>query len=173
MKKSAVLLLALAISGCKCAQKDIAQSNAKPAQEVPCPAKGTCKTELLRNKSFTVIIDDHGRQYYKLVESAETHVVKHEYTQGNEETMPDSGYREEVIFEIGSAGQEFSLKDQELRQVKMLYGRFCFCPKDQVGYFEVNKGSLSVSGKESIAVALELEVDGVPHITKQVRAILK
>ena len=102
MRKCAVLLLSIALTGCKCAQKDVAQTNVKPIQETPCPAKGTCKTELLRNKSFDIITDDFGKKYYKIVDSRETHVIRHEYTQGNEETMPDSGYREEIIFEIGS-----------------------------------------------------------------------
>ncbi len=173
MNKGALLLLTLALAGCKCAQKDLAQTGAKPLQEIPCPAKGTCKTELIRNKSLSIVKDDFGRQYYKLVDSPETHVVKHEYTRGNEETMPDSGYREEIVFEIGAAGQEFSLKDAELRQVKMLYGRFCFCPKDQVGYFEVHNGTLDISGKGTVNVALDFSMEGIPQVTKQVRATIK
>ncbi len=172
MKRTAILLLTLALSGCKCAQKDIAQSNVKPIQESPCPPKGKCSTQLLRNKSFTVVVDNYGKKHYTLMDSPETHVVKYEYTRGNEETMPDSGYREEIIFEIGAAGQEFALKDTELRQVKLLYGRFCFCPKDQVGYFEVDKGSLSVSGKGNISIALDFTLEGIPHITKQISATL-
>ncbi len=173
MNKFAVILFGLALAGCKCAQKDMAQNQPKPAQEIPCPPKGTCTTQLLRNKTFTVVKDDFGRSYYKLEDSQQTHVVKYEYTRGNEATLPDSGYREEVLFEIGQAGQELSFKDAELRQVKLLYGRFCFCPKDQVGYFDVNRGTLTVSGKDQVQVSLDFQTGEIPQVTKQIRATLK
>lgn len=143
------------------------------ALEGECPKNANCKIELLLNKGMVVKQDDFGKTYYELAESAATNVVKYEYSRVVKGNVQDAGYREEVVFEIEQNPDAIQLADKSLQNVKMLFGRFCFC-KGQTGYYKIEKGTLTINGtKGTKSGLLNFQTDEVPQIIHNFRFTLK
>jgi hypothetical protein len=138
-----------------------------------CPKNAKCTIELIQNKSIVLKKDDFGRDYYELSESAATNVIKYEFSRIVKGNVQDGGYREEVIFEIEQNPDAVILTDKSLQNVKMLYGRFCFC-KGQTGYYKVAEGALNINGTKTEKTGLlEFEVSEVPQVIKSLAFQLK
>lgn len=166
MKKQLLFPLALILICC-CAQKPANLS--KAAAVGSCPDDGDCTVELLKNQSLDVLRDNLGGTYYKLAESNTTHVVRFKYDRDHDPSLADSGYTEEIIFEISSEKPETTLSGADLQNSKILFGRFCFC-RGATGYYKPHDGTLKIakSGK-GYAIDVAINITEVPQIIKKIR----
>lgn len=172
MKKQFLLPFAL-IFICCCAQKPANLSKAKLATIADCPSDGVCTVELLRNKALEIKVDDLGSNYYQLSESTTTHVVRYKYKRDHDETLQDSGYTEEIIFEISAEKPAMILSGADLHDSKILFGRLCFC-RGATGYYKPHDGKLQVSqNKNGFAIDLDLTITEVPQIIKNVQLLIE
>nr|WP_298006841.1 hypothetical protein [uncultured Flavobacterium sp.] len=65
-------------------------------------------------------------------------------TEGN---YADDFYKEELFLEIPAQKFKKQYKDDELEQVKLVYGKHCYC-KGEAGYFKITEGTLKVDHSE-------------------------
>ena len=168
--KKAILLLSLLLVSCSASQQGVVSSVMLTGD---CPKDGTCSIKLLQNKGVSIKKDDFGRDYLELAESAATNVIQYQYSRTVKGKVQDAGYREEVIFEIGQNVDAMALSDKSLQQIKMLYGRFCFC-KGQTGYYPIENGNLKIDGPKSAkSGVLEFEIKEVPQVIHSISFMLK
>jgi len=169
MRKT-VAIFSLLLFACSAQKQGVVDSVSLTSE---CPKNAKCTIELIKNKGITLKKDDFGRDYYELSESAATNVIKYEFSRIVKGDIQDGGYREEVIFEIEQNPDAIVLTDTSLQNIKMLYGRFCFC-KGQTGYYKVGQGALHINGtKTERAGLLEFEISEVPQVTKSFAFQLK
>ena len=65
-------------------------------------------------------------------------------TEGN---YADDFYKEELFLESPAQKFKKQYKDDELEQVKLVYGKHCYC-KGEAGYFKITEGTLKVDHSE-------------------------
>jgi len=129
-----------------------------------CPDYGDCKIEIYKNKSLLIKKDGIGKMYYELVDATTTSVVYFEYSRRMPEDLQDASYREEVVFEIDNKKDTANLTNTELKQVKMLFGKHCFC-RSEAGYYNVNNGNLQYNyTNENLEFSLDFKV---PEVSSQ------
>jgi len=168
MKK--ILLAPVLLTMMFCNTANTKKTNMTTAITSECPSDGKCSVQLLKNKGMDLKLDTTGKLYYQLVDANNTSVVIYEYNRNVEEGLQDGQHKEEVIFEIANETSELHLKDDQLQEVKMLFGRHCFC-RGQAGFFAVGKGTLNASQKaDQVTFDLDFKVDQVPQLYTKVKA---
>lgn len=144
------------------------KKNNPTTSNVNCPEESTCSIEIIKNKGLIVKNDSFGNAYYELEDSDAKNVILYVFEKNKDENIPDSGYKEEVIFEIDAKNAELNLTGTSLQQTKMLFGRFCFC-RGATGYYKVNEGTLALkTEKGQIQFDLTFKINEVPQIISHI-----
>ncbi len=173
MKKLVVLCSILFLS---CGTKQSTTDTEKTSlniSEMECPKPGKCSWEFMPNQSLIIKDNTGGTFYPQFVENSKTSVIKFRYHQDSPEGVADGQYTEEVYFEVENDEQKLFLKNEELQQVKLLYGRLCFCERGSVGYVKVNEGQLKYSKQDNkILVSLDFENNQIPQVLKELQGIV-
>ncbi len=177
MKKLLIVPLVMLLISCTTVKRTLKDEPADAASNKfkitsYCPIEGDCKVSRIPNVSLVVKKDVDGGvaggMYYELVENAGTEVVIYTYEKATDDVLLDGFYREEIIFEIPSQSQRLILENRVLQDVKMLFGRFCYC-KGQAGYFQVKQGKLDLRRTDKkIKAALTFKVLEVPQLINTV-----
>lgn len=128
----------------------------------------SCSFEIIPNSRIQKSTEEvTGKIYPEILEDDTRNVIKFIFDKNPELAVMDGQYREEIMFDLPkNTANEISFTDRELSEVNFLFGRFCFCERSQVGYFEVDKGNLSVSN-EMIEISFE-NTDGLQQIIKNI-----
>lgn len=163
MKKTGVLFSLLLLSCSSQKHNDIIDI---PIQK-ECPLDGLCTLSVFNNKQLILLKDGLGGLYYDIKENKGTTVIHYQYNKTTQANLQDGHYREDVLFEIKNTTTSLNITDSELQQIKLIFGRHCFC-KGQTGYFPINKGSLQLYQQTSFAFDLEFETDKVPQLILRV-----
>lgn len=169
-----MLFMLLTLTSCNC-QKNTSFKEAadKIVVNEECPENGICSIELLKNKSLIVKSDEFGKLYYNLEDNESKNVVRYTFNKDKDETLQDSGYREEIIFEINTNVTELNLSGKHLQETKLLFGRFCYC-KGATGYYKVEDGTLLLrKEKENIVLDLNFKITEVPQIITKINRSIK
>lgn len=152
--------------GCS-SSKEQAGKDQIPPPRVNCPEGGDCTFEVLQNSTLTLKTDPTGATYPEIKEG-ENVVIRYHYKKDPEPDVMDSNHSEYLYFEINPGRVEISLKDSELQEVKLIYGRICFC-KGESGYFPVRKGNLFVYQNEGdLLVRGSFNISKVPQTIKEI-----
>lgn len=109
--------------------------------------KGDVSVDMSNNSTLNVKDDTIGA-IYPVIESGDNLVVEFKYEEKAPEGIADGDYSETLHFEIPNNTTELNLTDDELSNVKLLYGKHCFC-KGEAGYYKVKKGKMKVVKTES------------------------
>ena len=171
MRSFYLLVVLLLIFSCK---------NSKNATEEPdssiipvhylesCPDNGICSIQVMHQTNLLVKTDETGK-FYPVTEKGESLVIKYVYKRNSDENIADSNYSEIIYFELPDTKLNLNLQDKDLSQVKLLYGRLCFC-RDASGYFPVTKGKLITekTGKNQLKIVLNFSMKKIPQIIKQI-----
>ncbi|MBN8566421.1 MAG: hypothetical protein J0M25_06775 [Flavobacteriales bacterium] len=163
MKKTGVLFSLLLLSCSSQKHNDIIDI---PIQK-ECPLDGLCTLSVFNNKQLILLKDGLGGLYYDIKENKGTTVIHYQYNKTTQANLQDGHYREDVLFEIKNTTTSLNITDSELQQIKLIFGRHCFC-KGQTGYFPIIKGSLQLYQQTSFAFDLEFETDKVPQLIHRV-----
>jgi len=137
-----------------------------------CPEEGTCTLVVHKNKSLSIQEDGTGALYPQLVEGTNS-VVEYTYLKKGPPGTADGDYSETIHFEIPADTQKLSKENASLSEVKMLYGKHCFC-KGEAGYYRITEGKLLVN-KNKLGTVLDLEFkvnktsQVITHISEMVR----
>ncbi|WP_430614857.1 hypothetical protein [Flavobacterium sp. JP2137] len=177
MKKLLILPLIFLLVGCTPVKRTLKETNSETAMNKfkitsYCPIEGDCKVSRIPNVSLVVKKDVDGGatggMYYELVENIGTEVVIYTYDKATDNALQDGFYKEEIIFEIPSVSQRMILENRVLQDVKMLFGRFCYC-KGQAGYFLVKQGKLDLKRTDkNVKASLSFNVIEVPQLINKV-----
>ena len=99
--------------------------------------------------------------------------MRYTFEKDKDSTLQDSGYREEIIFEINTNVSELNLSEKKLQETKMLFGRFCYC-KGATGYYKIENGTLLLKKeKDNIVLDLNFKITEVPQIVTKINRTIK
>ena len=136
-----------------------------------CPIEGDCKVNRIKNVSLQVMeVEDgnRGEMFYELTPSENSDVVIYSYNKAVDDVLMDGFYREEIIFEVPKEKQRILLEHRNLQDVKMLFGRFCYC-KGETGYYKVKRGTANIKYSDGrIRASLDIQILDVPQLIKKV-----
>lgn len=147
--------------------KSSKSSDNKTIQEVNsissvCAEEGDCAFVFHKNSSL-VILEDTTGQIYPVIEQGENIVIEFTYAVKGPEGTMDGDYSETVHFEITGREDKLNLTNEELGNIKMLFGKHCFC-KGEAGYYMVEEGEILLENKnDSFYLNLNLVINQVSH----------
>ena len=150
MKNFALISTLLILFSCN-STKSLYEASNPTYSETSCPAEGECTFEVLKNKSLVIKKDGIDKVYYSLADNTATSVVKYRYNKKANPALPDSGYSEEIVFEIANDSKNLDYNSNNIQQTKMLFGVMCFC-KGKAGFYPVNEGAVSYNDKLHIEI---------------------
>ena len=94
------------------------------------------------NSTLTIKEDTIG-ELYPVIESGENIVIDFTYEKKAPEGIADGDYSETLHFEIPKNTTVLNLNDASLNDVKLLFGKHCFC-RGEAGYYNVKKGNMKI-----------------------------
>lgn len=161
--KNAILISILSLfMACKTSKCQINE----PIKTTPesCPENGECKIELLPNKTLEFKADEFGILYPEVTDGANT-VLIYTYNKKQKVKRPDGYYREHIYAEFNGEITELDLKDELLQNIKLHFGRICYC-KGETGYYPIKKGNfkLTFPKKDAIKIQLDFSVKKIPQV---------
>ncbi len=148
-----------------CATKQNAtEINEIKINSIVCPEDGVCTFEVLSNQSLSIEKDGIGALYPKISEGNKT-IIKFEYERNEIPNTVDGHYSELVYIELSPEDLEIDLKDAELKNVKALFARLCFC-RGQTGYYIISQGQLSIKKllENQYNLKMSFKIDEVPQV---------
>jgi hypothetical protein len=164
--KTVFALCILFVVSCKSnyvvSQHIIQKSNA-------CPENSVCSVELIPNKTIEFKVDKFGIVYPVISEGEKT-LLKYTFNKNPIAKTQDSNYTEIIYAELDSTITELDLTDDSLQDVKLYFGRLCYC-KGATGYYPIKKGTfkLSKASNSSIKIDVNFKISEVPQIISEIR----
>jgi hypothetical protein len=170
MKYLCLFFLVLLVVGCKSSQINTSLEELYEKHTVllsNCIDNAVCNIELLP-KSNLLIKEDEFKNTYIEFEKGNNTIIKYQLKKNELPNTADSHYSEIIYLEIDNYNKSLNLKNEDLQQVKMIYGRLCYC-KGSSGYFKVNKGSLElILSKNKLSLNANFNVENIPQIVSQI-----
>jgi len=106
------------------------------------------KVTAIREFEKGLILNRYNELYPQTHFDPEKVLLEYSYTRKKaEENYADDFYKEEIFLEIPAQKFKKQYKDAELEQVKLVYGKHCYC-KGEAGYFKITEGTLKVNHSE-------------------------
>jgi len=167
-------LFFLSIMAMACGSKHLSVTdNPITNTKSPCPENGTCTFEVLEGKVLNIQKDNFGNLYPELLDG-ESVVLKFEFKRDEIPDTVDGNYSELIFMQLDSKQPEMQLEDLNLQNVKLLFGRLCFC-RGQTGYYKIDKGALSVAklDGDTYQLHLDFKCDEVPQIIEMLNETFK
>ena len=128
-----------------------------------CPNNGICSIEISPDSELVVRQDEFGNLYPNIITGNKL-IVKYLYKKIPIENTADSNYSEIIYFELNNDKINLDLQNEELQEVKILFGRLCYC-KGATGYYKVSTGDLKVKmNQKNLIIDLQFEVNKIPQI---------
>lgn len=103
------------------------------------------KTTASREFEKSLNLNGFEELYPQDVFNPETVVVKYEFEKNKgKDVYADDFYKEELFLEIPAKAFKKEYKNTDLEQVKLVYGKHCYC-KGEAGYYKVTEGTLKIN----------------------------
>jgi len=167
--RNLLLLLLILLSSCKPTQNfPFILSETVFIKATNCPTNGECSLELFPNKSLVFKQDDFGNSYPVITEGDKT-IFKYTYTRNSIANTQDSNYTEIVYAELDKKIEDINLIDNQLQNLKLYFGRLCFC-KGETGYYPIKNGAFKIlkTGENAINIELKFRIKVVPQIISEI-----
>ncbi|MFT3794772.1 hypothetical protein [Flavobacterium sp.] len=171
MKPIVPFLFAILLFGCS-SKKDFNPTAVSLAQ--PCDKNATCTITVMPNKGLFIQADNSAKGsslLYIIEDNPNKNVIRYKFSRTSKDNTQDANYNEEVVFELDKKVTAIHLSNEQLQSTKMIFGRFCFCDKAQIGLFKVQQGTLSIDAQHN--GELHFTIPEVPQVTQQIRFSLK
>ena len=170
MKNCYLFILVLLVVGCKSSQINTSLEKLNEKQTIilsNCIDNAVCNIEFIPNSNLRIKEDEFKNTYVEFEKGNNT-IVKYQLKKNELPNTADSHYAEILYLEIDNYNKSLYLKNEELQQVKMIYGRLCYC-KGSSGYFIVNNGSLElILSKNKLSLNAKFNVENIPQIVSQI-----
>lgn len=113
-----------------------------------CPENGTCTATRDLGKGLNEISADEV-VYPQIINNQETILIQYEYNRKKSEgNYADDFHKEELFLAIPAKAFKKEYKNEQLQEVKLIYGRHCYC-KGSAGYFKITEGNLKIDNSEN------------------------
>ncbi|MDN3724733.1 hypothetical protein QRD02_10085 [Aequorivita sp. SDUM287046] len=137
-----------------------------------CPEDGKCTVEVQPNMNLQIKEDGTGALYPEMV-TGENSVVVYTFLREGPPGTADGNYSETIHIEIPADTQKLSKENAALGDVKVLYGKHCFC-KGEAGYYPVTDGKLTINrNRLGLVIDLKFKINKtsqvITHISEVVR----
>lgn len=177
MKAHYLLILLLFAGACKTQnttattdENTMIEQNTK--QDTACPEDGVCEVKIHKNALLQIKEDGTGA-LYPVLGSGDRLVVEYTYTRKGPEGTMDGDYSETIYFEIPTSTKTLNKEDASLNDVKLLYGKQCYC-KGEAGFYSVDIGTLSLEKKGDIIIFdLQFHVGKTTQVISQLTQEVK
>lgn len=157
MKLLSLFFMLIAFSACKSKTEITKQSQVKFTHTI-CPEEGNCETQIQQDKQLSIKIEEATGFLYPEISEGNNMVIQFEYSKKGPENIRDANYSETIIFEVPKDLVTLNIKDKELADVNLLYGKHCFC--EGAGYYSILNGKLSVEKQDKkLNFELVFEID--------------
>ncbi|UZO80383.1 hypothetical protein NBT05_15675 [Aquimarina sp. ERC-38] len=113
------------------------------------------KEYTIRTDSQIKIPSQNSDSFIATIESGNKLVFEYTFDSPSDPQIADSGFSEEIIFEIESDMEEFSLNNESLEDINAFYRATCFCSNIQS--VRITEGT--ISGKKLNATSWEIQID--------------
>jgi hypothetical protein len=145
--------------GCKAKTTELITAQKEFKTTTNCPDDGECKTELIPNSTLEVLSDKFDNIYTKTNEG-EKIIFKFTFSRGVDKMAVDGHYIEEIYAEFDKNLPNLNLVDGELKNVKLLYNKMCYC-KGVAGYYHIKNGTLKFekTAKKTYNIQLDFKLD--------------
>ena len=138
-----------------------------------CPDDGVCTAEVQKNKQIILKNDEATNMVYPVIKDGNNMVVVYTFSQKGPEGTVDGNYSETIHFEVPANLSELDKKGASLQDVKLLYGKQCYC-KGEAGFYIVENGSLQVTKtKNELHFELQFVVDKTSHKLSKISKTIK
>lgn len=159
MKAFYYFFILIALGACK-AKTEPTSQNLNKTMKTECPKDGDCTTELQESKLLLIKKEEATGYLYPEITEGNNLVILFNYNKKAPEGIADGNHSETIHFEIPKEFNNLNKKDEELADVKLLYGKHCFC--EDAGYYKVLNGELSVIKQDSkISFELSFKLDDI------------
>lgn len=147
----------------------IKQMDTKPTA---CPEEGACSVVVHKNKTLKIQKDDTGALYPQLLDGANT-VVEYTYLKEGPAGTADGNYSETIQFEIPANTESLNKENASLSDVKLLYGKQCFC-RGEAGYYPITDGKLLVEKSgQGVIFDLKFKVNETSQVVTHIAEAVK
>ncbi len=157
--KFLLLFLVISLSTCKTKEVSLINNlsvNSKAIKVNECPEGITCTIEVFKNKTYTIETDSMNKIYPKIIDGEDI-VVKYTYSVDNPNNYAD-GNQSETLHFIISENMKSTFTDKGLQDIKLTFGKNCFC-RDIFGFYRVEKGNFTVTtNKKTSTVNIEFSI---------------
>lgn len=169
MKYIPFLFILFLISSC-CSKKNNNSEKQNRFSSSIYPNGGTCNLTIIENKGLNLKIINNDT-IYEIVDTTEKTIVKYNYSVNQDQAIFDGGYAEEIIFEIENKDYSEILIDENLKNAKVFYRRFCAC-RGKTGLKLISKGHLDLSNNRgTINLTLDFDCLETPQIIKTIKVV--
>lgn len=177
MKAFYFLIPLFMVNACKTQTGTVISSENTTMQQMEnkptgCPNEGTCTVVVHKNKTLNIRKDDTDALYPQMVDGANT-VVEYTYLKEGPEGTADGNYSETIQFEIPAGTENFSKENASLADVKLLFGKQCFC-RGEAGYYPITNGKLLIEkSSQGIIFDLKFKVEKTSQVVTHVSEMVK
>lgn len=171
-----IIILCFSLSACK-SSKSIKTSDFTENYENTCPENGECNFILNQNKSLEILTEETTGQTYTNISDGEDLLVTLGYSKVFKPDAPaseimDGNYSETIDFQIPSDIKSLHLKDKQLQDIKLLYGKHCYCGPE-AGYRQIEKGEIKIlKEKDILYINLSFEIEGTEVVRDHIMEII-
>lgn len=132
-----------------------------------CLENSTCTIEIIPNKTIEFKKDKFGIGY-PIINNGNKMLLKYTFNKNTEKSLQDDFYTEIVYAELNTI-ENIKLIDQDLQQVKLYFGRLCYC-KGETGYFPIEKGLFSIKqlSEKEFNIDINFAISQVPQIISSI-----
>lgn len=137
-----------------------------------CTKNGKCELKLTPNKAISFKQDKFGNLYPEITDGENT-LLTYTFKRNTIKNIQDSNYTEILYAELPKNIKEISIKNGELKNVKLHFARLCFC-KGETGYYPIDNGTFTISivSKDTIKIASKFNVKSIPQIISSMLEII-
>jgi len=137
-----------------------------------CTENGKCKLKLTPNKTISFKKDEFGNLYPEITDGENT-LLTYTFKKNTIKKIQDSNYTEILYAELPKNIKEISLKNSELKLVKLHFARLCFC-KGETGYYPIDNGTFTLFKvlKNSIKITANFNVKNIPQVISSIEEII-
>lgn len=177
MKAFYFLIPLIMVNACKTQTGTVISSEKNTVKQMEnttsaCPDQGTCNVVVHKNKTMTIQEDGIGALYPQIVDGANT-VVEYTYLKEGPAGTADGDYSETIHFEIPANTEDLSKENASLTDVKLLYGKHCFC-RGEAGYYPITDGKLLVEqSSQGLVFDLKFKVKETSQVVSHISETVK
>ena len=168
MKKSFLLIFGIIVCFASCKNFQYLVTEVKTSPITNCPENSDCLLELIPNSTISFKNHEFGNTYPTITEGNKT-LLKYTFNKKTPKNTQDGQYTEHVYAELEPTITKTALKNAALKNIKLHFGRLCFC-KGETGYYPIKNGEFNIKkvGENTISISINFKILEVPQITTNI-----